>query len=71
MTYSVTLASLLLNNHGYQKVLQWKLDLQHYDTIIEHIPGEENILADVFSRLVQNQHLTKSWLYSVWILNGH
>ena len=34
------------------KVLQWKLDIQHYDSVIEHIPGEKNIPADVFSRLV-------------------
>ena len=43
---------LYLNNHGSRKVFQWKLDIQHYDDIIEHIPGEENIPADVFSRLV-------------------
>ena len=41
-----------LNNHGSRKVLQWKLDIQHYDAIIEHVPGELNVPADVFSRLV-------------------
>jgi len=45
---------LYLNNHGSRKFLQWKLDIQHYDAIIEHFPGEQNIPADVFSRLVQN-----------------
>jgi len=43
---------LYLNKHGSRKVLQWKLDIQHYDAVIEHVPGEQNIPADVFSRLV-------------------
>ena len=42
-----------MNNHGSQKVLQWKLDIQHYDAIIEHVAGVTNTLADVFSRLVE------------------
>ena len=59
---------LYLNNHGSPKVLQWKIDIQHYDAVIEHIPGEENILADVLSRLVPkptnvtlNQILVLQW----------
>jgi hypothetical protein len=43
---------LYMNNHGSRKVLQWKLDIQHYNAVIEHVPGELNIPADVFSRLV-------------------
>ena len=43
---------LYLNNHGSRKVLQWKLDIQKNYAVIEHIPGEQNIRADVFSRLV-------------------
>ncbi len=43
---------LFMNNHGSRKVLQWKLDIQHYDATIEHVPGKANIPADVFSRLV-------------------
>ena len=43
---------LFLNNHGSRKVLQWKLDIQHYNATIEHVPGKANIPADVFSRLV-------------------
>jgi len=43
---------IILNNNGSRKDLQWKLDMQHYDAVIKHIPGEENIPADVFSRLV-------------------
>ena len=41
-----------MNNHGSRKVLQWTLDIQHYDATIEHVPGKANIPADVFSRLV-------------------
>ena len=43
---------LFMNNHGSRKVLQWKLDIQHYDATIEHVAGKANIPADVFSRLV-------------------
>jgi transposase InsO family protein len=43
---------LFMNNHGSRKVFQWKLDIQHYDATIEHVPGKANIPADVFSRLV-------------------
>jgi len=43
---------LYLNNNGLRKVLQWKLDIQHYNAIIEHVPGALNVPTDVFSRLV-------------------
>ena len=43
---------LFMNNHGYRKVLQWKLDIQHYDASIEHVAGKANIPANVFSRLI-------------------
>ena len=43
---------LFMNNHGSLKMLQCKLDKQHYDETIEHVPGKTNIPADVFSRLV-------------------
>ena len=36
-------------------VLQWKLDIQHYDAIIEHVPGVMNTPADSFSRLVEKE----------------
>ena len=29
---------LYMNNHGSRKVLQWKLDIQHYNATIEHVP---------------------------------
>jgi hypothetical protein len=32
-------------------VRRWKLAIQEYNFDIEHIPGEENIAADAFSRL--------------------
>jgi len=43
---------LFMNNHGLRKVLQWKLDIQQYDAIIEHVAGKANIPTDVFSRLI-------------------
>jgi len=39
---------LFMNNHCSHKVLQWKLDIQHYDDTIDHVPCK----LDVFSRLV-------------------
>jgi len=46
---------LYMNNHESRKVLQWKLDIQHYDAIIEHVPGVMNTPANVFSRLVEKE----------------
>ena len=43
---------LHLNNQGSRKDLQWKLDIQHCDAIIEHVPGELYIPTDLFSHLV-------------------
>lgn len=36
---------------GAGKVLRWKLAIQEYNFRVEHIPGEENIVADALSRL--------------------
>jgi len=33
-------------------MMQWKLDIQHYDATKEHVPGKANIPADVFSKLI-------------------
>ena len=33
---------VIFNNHGSRKFLQWKLDIQHYDAIIEHVSWELN-----------------------------
>ena len=41
-----------MNQHGSRKVLLWKLDIQHYNAIIEHVPGKANIPADIFSRQI-------------------
>ena len=43
---------LFMNQYGSRKVLQWKLDIQHYNAIIEHVPGKANIPADIFSRQI-------------------
>ena len=43
---------LFMNQQGSCKVLQWKLDIQHYNAIIEHVPGKANIPADIFSRQI-------------------
>ena len=48
-----------MNYHGSRKVLQWKLDIQHYDAIIEHVPGVMNTPADVFSRLVEKDKISE------------
>ena len=42
-----------MKNHGSRKVLQWKLDIQHYYATIEHVQGTLNTPADAFSRLVE------------------
>ena len=34
------------------KIMRWKLMIQEYDFDIEHVAGEENDIADAFSRLV-------------------
>ena len=41
-----------INNKGSPKVQRWKLDIQAYNMVVEHIPGVNNIPADCFSRLV-------------------
>ena len=40
-------------------VLQWKLDIQHYDAQIEHVPGVMNTPADVFIRLVEKDAIAE------------
>ena len=43
---------LFKNIHGSRNVLQWKLDIQHYDATKEHVAGKDNIPADVLNRLI-------------------
>ena len=42
---------LYMNMKASDKVLRWKLDIQQFDFDVEHIPGPENIVADLYSRL--------------------
>jgi hypothetical protein len=48
---------LYLNNQASQKVVRWKLAVQHYDFSIYHIQGKNNIVADNFSRLCAHEEL--------------
>lgn len=41
-----------LNNSANEKVNRWKLKIQNYSFDIEYIPGEDNVIADAFSRLI-------------------
>jgi transposase InsO family protein len=41
-----------LNNSANEKVNRWKMKIQNYSFDIEYIPGEQNIIADAFSRLI-------------------
>jgi cleavage and polyadenylation specificity factor subunit 1 len=41
-----------INDPPSPKVRRWKIAMQGYDCIIEHIPGKNNIAADGFSRLL-------------------
>lgn len=42
---------IYMNENGSPKVRRWKLLLQEYDFLIEHIAGKDNVIADAFSRL--------------------
>jgi hypothetical protein len=44
---------LYLNEAGSAKLTRWKIEIQNYNFRIEHIPGVDNIPADVFSRLIK------------------
>ena len=41
-----------INFGNSAKILRWKLMIQEYDFDIEHVAGEDNIVADAFSRLM-------------------
>jgi len=38
--------------HSLHNMVSDALDIQHYDAVIEYVPIEQNIPADVFSRLI-------------------
>jgi hypothetical protein len=40
-----------LNMKGSPKEKRWRTEIQEFDLFIEHIPGEDNIVADAASRL--------------------
>ncbi len=46
---------LYMNMKASDKVLRWKLDIQQFDFDVEHIPGPDNIVADLYSRLCSVQ----------------
>jgi hypothetical protein len=42
-----------IRNTGSEKVIRWKLAIQEYNFDVEHIVGENNIVADALSRIVE------------------
>ena len=46
---------LYMNMKASDKVLRWKLDIQQFNFDVEHIPGPDNIVADLYSRLCSVQ----------------
>ena len=45
---------VLMNLSQAKKVVRWKMELMEYDFDIEHIAGEQNIVADAISRCVDD-----------------
>ena len=45
---------VLMNMSQAKKVIRWKMELMEYDFVIEHIAGEDNIVADAISRCVDD-----------------
>jgi hypothetical protein len=43
---------IYIDSETSQKVKRWKLSIQHFDCDIIHIPGQDNVVADGFSRFV-------------------
>lgn len=39
-----------IKDHASPKVMRWKMQLQEYNFLLEHIDGVSNVVADVFSR---------------------
>jgi hypothetical protein len=50
---------LYVNDKASPKVLRWKIDIQQFNFDVEHIPGPDNIVADLYSRLSALQTVTK------------
>ena len=51
---------LYINEKASPKVLRWKLDIQQFNFDVEHIPGPENVVADLYSRLTTLQSVTNN-----------
>ena len=45
---------IYINEGGSEKVRRWKMDIQAFDFDLEYIPGPDNVVADHFSRLVED-----------------
>ena len=43
-----------LNESANKRVRRWKIEIQQYDFDIEHVRGQDNIVADAFSRCVED-----------------
>ena len=59
-----------LNFAGSNKVFRWKLRVQSYDFDIEHIPGQENVVADCLSRLCPIEGATTESVNAIFETNG-
>ena len=49
------------------RLVRWSICLQEYDFIAEHIPGEDNLIADYLSRYVEVDEKNK---YNQFIIDG-
>jgi cleavage and polyadenylation specificity factor subunit 1 len=50
---------IYMNTDQDAKVVRWKMEISEYDCFIEHIPGETNIIADGFSRVLPGEPLNE------------
>ena len=46
-----------------EKVKRWKMNIQEFDCMVQHIPGKDNVVADGFSRILV---LTEEELLHFW-----
>ena len=54
--------ALIYNDHisASSKIERWKVSLSEYDIVWSYIKGEENVIADCLSRVVDNSHQDES-----------
>ena len=48
-----------MNTDQDAKVVRWKMEIAEYDCVIEHIPGDTNVIADGFSRVLPGEPLNE------------